>query len=79
MNKKMILTVLVATGLALPGAAGAAVCKDARGKFIKCPPTTSAPANPAASSAPAAKPAKVARVPHKICRDKKGRFTKCPA
>ena len=64
---------------AVPMSADAAPCKDAKGKFIKCPP------------APVAKPA-VAKVETKKvtatkvtkttvkkapCRDAKGRFTKC--
>ena len=43
----------------------AAPCKDAKGKFIKCP-TKPAPApKPAAKASP--------------CRDAKGKFIKCPS
>ena len=48
----------------------AAPCRDAKGKFIKCP-TKAAPAK--ATTAKAA-PAKAAR-----CRDAKGKFVKCGA
>jgi hypothetical protein len=73
--KKLMLFV---AALALPVAAHAAPCKDAKGKFIKCPPAAAAPAaKPAmAAAAPAAKaPAAGKKAP---CRDAKGRFAKCP-
>jgi len=47
--------------MATASTADAKSCRDAKGKFIKCPP-------PAAASAPA-KP--------KQCRDAKGKFVKC--
>lgn len=56
--------VAIAAALALiaaPAVVSAAPCKDAKGKFIKCPP-------PAAAAAPAKKAP---------CRDAKGKFTKC--
>lgn len=82
---------LIIAALALPVAAHAAPCKDAKGKFIKCPPAAAAPAakpamaaaKPAMAAAkPAmaasAKPAKMAaKAPAKRCRDAKGRFMKC--
>jgi hypothetical protein len=81
--KKLMLFV---AALALPVAAHAAPCKDAKGKFIKCPPAAAAPAKPAAAAKPAAKPAaapaaKAAKAPaagkKAPCRDAKGRFAKC--
>ena len=78
---------LIIAALALPVAAHAAPCKDAKGKFIKCaPPVTAptakptmAPAKPAMAAA--AKPMKVAKAPaagkKAPCRDAKGRFMKC--
>ena len=80
--KKLMLFV---AALALPMAAHAAPCKDAKGKFIKCPPAAAAPAaKPTMAAAKpamaaAAKPAtKAAKAPVKRCRDAKGRFAKCP-
>ncbi|MDE2563685.1 MAG: hypothetical protein KGL48_15700 [Sphingomonadales bacterium] len=78
MTTKVIFAVLASAALALPGAASAAACKDAKGKFIKCPPAAAASPAPARSSAKNARPAKVAKSSsHKICRDKKGHFSKC--
>ena len=72
--KKLMLFI---AALALPVAAHAAPCKDAKGKFIKCPPAAAAAAKPAMAAA--AKPAtKAAKAPVKRCRDAKGRFAKCP-
>jgi hypothetical protein len=47
---------------AMPVAVQAAPCKDAKGKFVKCPPA-------AAKAATALKKGP--------CRDAKGKFTKC--
>jgi hypothetical protein len=76
--KKLLLFV---AALALPVAAHAAPCKDAKGKFIKCPPAAAAPAAKPAMAA-SAKPAAAAKA-HAAgkkapCRDAKGRFAKCP-
>jgi hypothetical protein len=49
--------------IASGAAAKATQCKDAKGKFIKCPPAAAAPVTPAASTR---------------CKDAKGKFTKCP-
>ena len=79
---------LIIAALALPVAAHAAPCKDAKGKFIKCPPAAAAPAAKPAMApakpamAAAAKPAmKAAKAPaagkKAPCRDAKGRFMKC--
>jgi hypothetical protein len=64
-----ILPILAA--LAIAFAAGAAqakpaACKDASGKFTKCPAAAAAPATPD-------KPAKAEK-----CKDAKGKFTKLP-
>ena len=78
--KKLMLFV---AALALPIAAHAAPCKDAKGKFIKCPPVAAAVVKPAPAAAKpamaaAAKPAtKAVKAPAKRCRDAKGRFMKC--
>lgn len=75
---------LIIAAMALPVAAHAAPCKDAKGKFIKCPPAAAAVVKPAPAAAKpamaaAAKPATAAaKAPVKRCRDAKGRFTKCP-
>ena len=66
-------TIALLAALALSAAfsaEAAAPCRDAKGKFIKCPP----PAAAAKLSATSAKPggAMMAR-----CRDAKGAFAKC--
>jgi len=62
---------LIAVGAAMLVAAPsyAAPCKDAHGKFIKCPPAAVVVPKPA--PAPAVKPAAVR------CKDAKGKFIKC--
>ena len=50
---KFGFSLALAAALAIPVAANAAPCKDAKGKFIKCPPPAAAPA----AAAPAARPA----------------------
>lgn len=80
--KKFVFALAASALIALPASVQAAPCKDAKGKFIKCP--TTAAVKPAAKpmAAPAAKPlaAKPAAAKGKAvrCRDAKGRFTKCP-
>jgi hypothetical protein len=62
----MRIMIALASALALaamPAAVSAAPCKDAKGKFIKCPPAAAAAAAPAGKKAP--------------CRDTKGKFVKC--
>jgi len=60
--RKLVVAMYAAASLfAVPVTAVAAPCKDAKGRFVKCPPPKAAPA-----------PAK--RAP---CRDSKGRFIKC--
>lgn len=67
------------TAPAKPTATKAVQCKDAKGKFIKCP----APVAKAVAKSPVAvaekKPATKASAagPAKRCRDAKGRFAKC--
>ena len=79
---KFGFSLALAAALAIPVAANAAPCKDAKGKFIKCPPPAAAPAasaRPAAAATHAAAAPAHAATPHKgPCRDPKtGRFTKC--
>ena len=50
---------------AVPASVQAAPCKDAKGKFVKCPP---------AAAKVTVKKTMVKKAP---CRDAKGRFTKC--
>jgi len=84
MKLKFTAAMFVAA-LALPVAAHAAPCKDAKGKFIKCPPAAAAPAaHPSAAAshaaaAPAAAVTHAAASPRRApCRDAKtGRFKKC--
>jgi len=73
MRRIAIALVTAAAMIATPAMA-AAPCKDAKGKFIKCPE-----AKPVAK----AKPRTAARAAPKMvskagrCRDAKGRFAKC--
>lgn len=61
--KKVALVFAVLSLIAVPASVEAAApCKDARGKFIKCPPPKPAPKK----AAP------------KQCRNAKGHFVKCP-
>lgn len=52
----------------------AAPCRDAKGKFIKCPP---APAKPTQCRDAKGKFIKCAPAKPTQCRDAKGKFTKC--
>jgi hypothetical protein len=61
--------------LALPAAAGAAPCKDAKGKFVKCPPA--AAASTATKTSSKAKTAKKSSKMAGRCRNAKGQFAKC--
>jgi hypothetical protein len=81
MNK---FVVALAAILALPTVANAAPCKDAKGKFIKCPPAatvTHAPAAAARHAATAPRPvathAAASPARRAPCRDARGRFKKC--
>jgi len=64
---------LASFALLTSGAALAAPCKDAKGKFIKCP---TAAAKPAAAAGGVVKDAKGKC--HIASGPKKGQFTKCP-
>ncbi len=91
MKIKILGAILAASFLlgapALSHAANANQCKDAKGKFIKCPPTATASATPAATVAKTTcrdAKGKFIKCPStpaspKQCRDAKGKFTKCPA
>jgi hypothetical protein len=64
----------------VPSIAAAAPCKDAKGKFTKCPPvavktttTRTTSTNTATATSTSVKKDKNGR-----CHDAKGRFTKCP-
>ena len=68
--------------IALPAAASAATqCKDAKGKFTKCPPAATVTPKPATKVKTATKTtAKATKSSGKMagrCRDAKGRFAKC--
>lgn len=66
--------------VALPAAASAAACKDAKGKFIKCPPAAGAVVKPATAKTTTKKVAvKSTSKRTGKCRDAKGRFAKCGA
>ena len=51
---------------AVPASVQAAPCKDAKGKFVKCPPAAKVTVKKTTTT--------VKKAP---CRDAKGRFTKC--
>lgn len=59
---RSILFLVAMSLVATPVTAATAPCRDAHGKFIKCPPKVAAKAKPKA----------------KQCRDAKGKFIKCP-
>lgn len=68
---RTVLTASAALALIVGTAAGAAPCRDAKGKFIKCP-------SPAAATAPAGNVVKDAKGKcHIASGPKKGQFTKC--
>ena len=67
MSKLALVLAAAFAVTAIPAGVQAAPCKDAKGKFIKCPPAAAKPATPAGKSTP-----KAAR-----CRDAKGHFIKC--
>ena len=83
---------IIALGLALAvttfagSASAASHCKDAKGKFIKCPPAAAASAAPAAKTAhpmaaslmPASPKPAVASATTR-CKDATGKFIKCPS
>jgi hypothetical protein len=93
--RKLILTIAATLGalplaLSMPSVAHAAPCRDAKGKFAKCPGAAPAKAKvtktttkttTAATPAPAAKPmaVHVSKVTVKTvpCKDAKGKFIKC--
>jgi hypothetical protein len=60
------------------GSASAAACKDAKGKFIKCPPAAAATAAKPVAAAPAKPAATPAAAATTRCKDAKGKFIKCP-
>jgi hypothetical protein len=56
MRRTPILLATAAFALSLAGFADAAPCKDAKGKFTKCPPAAAAPAAMASAAAKAGGP-----------------------
>ena len=79
--RKFVLALSAVSLLAGSAPSFAAIpCKDAKGKFIKCPPKPASAPKPAAKAAPCrdAK-GKFIKCPTKrtACRDKSGKFTKC--
>lgn len=69
--------VAVAAIMALPSVANAAPCKDAKGKFTKCPPVAAATHAPAATAGHAVSHAAAPPARRAPCRDAHGRFKKC--
>lgn len=77
-RKLMIAGASLAMLAAATPSIAAAPCRDAHGRFMKCPTKPAAvPAKPAAK--PAATVAKPAATPAKAthCKDAKGKFVKC--
>ncbi len=77
MHKFMIAVLATATiAIAAPGAANAAVCKDAKGKFIKCPPAAVVTKTVVTKQVAVTKPALVTKTvvtTSGLTRDKNGR------
>ena len=83
----MLKKLLIAASLAaLAGSpALAAPCKDAKGKFVKCPPPAAAAAKPVAAAKPmvaaktttSVKTTSVKTTKVQRCRNAKGHFMKC--
>lgn len=69
--KRFALAFAALSLIAMPGAVEAKPCKDAKGKFIKCPTAAAPKATPPKAEAPKPAPKKAP------CRDSKGRFIKC--
>ena len=73
---KFLIALAAAMAVAsVPMTAEAAPCKDAKGKFVKCPPV--AAAKPAAAVKVTTKKVTTTTTKKAACRDAKGRFTKC--
>ena len=74
--KKIVFALTALSLVAGSAPALAAPCKDAKGKFIKCPaPVAKAVAK--STVAVAQKSTVKTKVSSKQCRDAKGRFAKC--
>lgn len=77
--KKVALAFAVLSLLAVPASVEAAApCKDAKGKFIKCPPPKPAPPKPAPCKDAKGKFIKCPPPKSAPCKDAKGKFIKCP-
>jgi len=75
---RLLIAMAAALAVADTPAIAAAPCKDAKGKFIKCPPPAAAPAAKPTAAATKVVVKKTTVTTHKgPCRDAKGRFTKC--
>jgi hypothetical protein len=76
---RKLLIALSLAALAGSPAFAAAPCKDAKGKFIKCPPPAAAPAKPAmtAKTTTSVKTTNVKTTKVQRCRNAKGQFAKC--
>lgn len=91
MKRMLILSaaLIMAITAAGAGAASAAQCRDAKGKFIKCATAATATMAPAKAAPAMAAPAKAApamaakpgptMAAAKHCKDAKGKFAKCSA
>ncbi|MEO1968571.1 MAG: hypothetical protein ABGW87_07665 [Sphingomonadaceae bacterium] len=76
---RLFVALLSAASLAVvPVAASAAPCKDAKGKFIKCPPTPAAKAvKKTTTKTEVKKTTKSSGKKTGRCRNAKGQFAKC--
>jgi len=74
--RSFLVTIAAALAVAaVPASVQAAPCKDAKGKFVKCPPAAAKTTTAAVVTKKVAKTSTtVKKAP---CRDAKGRFAKC--
>ena len=73
--KKIIFAFAAVSLLAGSAPSFASPCKDAKGKFVKCP--TAKPATCRDAKGKFIKCATAAKPKPKTCKDAKGKFTKC--
>jgi hypothetical protein len=73
--RRIIIALALATFAASPALASSS-CKDAKGKYTKCPPAAAPTSTSASSSASVTKDAKGKC--HVASGPKKGQYTKCP-
>lgn len=75
--KKIALAFAALSLIAMPASVEAAPCKDAKGKFVKCPPAKPATATKPAATAPSKPATASGATKGQRCRNAKGQFAKC--